>query len=502
MSEAIDVSQCLQNCQKKFDLTMECFGDLVKYVLHQNEEEKKMEVLTFIHNSNKTLQNFTKKLFEEPEKESHKHKKSFETPDPPDPEQVPEKKMKLSPSPLMGLPNEIWMKILGYLPTYDILKNFNLTCKQFHSLAINRSAIKSLQLKLEKAKDRVQYQEIVKVLKRSKTLNKFIVHGNGPVNHILSHALKSNHLKILEVSSREATLSKKNLEYMKNSSIEVLKLSHINLNDDAIQKIGALKTLKSVKILTPSDPRSVNMSELVKTFIDAKIGLEDFAIVSSFVEIKASTLCNFLKDRKETLKKLKICCNLIGTDKEGIMKWNAPSNLEELYFLDHGSVYARHRLKIEFCLEMPKLIKLALRNIDKDMLNMFGTQNFPVLERLYLGKGYRDEDDNDDDFRASQQTIFNILGNCPNLKSVKLVNLEVSDPQPVDTWCAFLYQIYKTHNVYIDILGTSQWSSWNKSPLEAFEKYLKKTDLATFYKYTKIKANYFDWIKEQLPHEW
>ena len=32
-------------------------------------------------------------------------------------EEVPDKKVKLSPSPLMELPNEIWMKILGYLPT-------------------------------------------------------------------------------------------------------------------------------------------------------------------------------------------------------------------------------------------------------------------------------------------------------------------------------------------------------------------------------------------------
>ena len=421
--------------------------------------------------------------------------RSFETPDL---EQVPEKKMKFSPSPLMDLPNEIWMKILDYLPTYDILKNFNLTCKQFHFLAINPSAIKSLQLKLEKAKDKYQYQEITKVLKRSKTLNKFIVHGNGPVNHILSHALKSNHLKTLEVSSHQATLSKKNLEYVKNSSIEVLKLNSIYLNDDAMLKIGALKTLKSVRISTPYD-RNVNMSVLVQNFIDAKMEIEDLAFASSHtgIDIKASTLVNFLKERAGTLKKLKICCYLIGTDREEVMKWNAPSNLEELYFLDHGSVAGRHRIKIEFDLEMPKLTKLVLGDVNGDMLNVFGTQKFPVLERLYLGKAY-----GDDDFRASQQTIFNLLGNCPNLKSVKLVNLEVSDPQPVDAWCAFLYQMYKTHNVYIDILGNSQWSSWNKSPLETFEKYLKETDLGTFNKYTKIKANYFDWIKEHLPYEW
>ena len=71
------------------------------------------------------------------------------------------------------LPNEIWMKILGYLPTYDILKNFNLACKQFHFLAINPGAIKSLELK--NVDESGQYQEIAKVLKRSKTLKELII---------------------------------------------------------------------------------------------------------------------------------------------------------------------------------------------------------------------------------------------------------------------------------------------------------------------------------------
>ena len=110
--------------------------------------------------------------------------------------------------------------------------------------------------------------------------------------------------------------------------------------------------------------------------------------------------------------------------------------------------------------------------------------------RLYLEKGYGDV------LTASQQTLINILENCPNLKSVKLMGLELYDPQPVDVWYAILYEMYKTYNVYIDILGDSDWGSWNMSPLEAFETYLKKTDLAIFYKYTKIKANYLDWRNE------
>ena len=139
MSEETNTSQALQN---KLDLAM---GNPVKDAVHENKGETRM--------------------VEEPKM----IKRSFETS-----QQVPDKRLKLSPSPLMDLPNEIWMKILTYLPTSDILKKFNLTCKRFHSLAINPCAIKSLKLNLWNASDSSQYQEIVKVLKRSKTLNELI----------------------------------------------------------------------------------------------------------------------------------------------------------------------------------------------------------------------------------------------------------------------------------------------------------------------------------------
>ena len=501
MSETAQFSQSLQNCKSKFDIAMECFGNLVKYAVHEDEDEKKMELLGLIHNSTKALEKFTDTLFEEPKTKRLKSR-SFEIS-----HEVPDKKLKLSPSPLMDLPSEIWMKILGFLPAQDILQNFNLTCKYFHSLAINPGAIKSLQLKLENIKDSTQYHEIVKVLKRSKTLNKLVIDGCGRMNNILAHALKSNHLKTLEVSSSEATLSKKNLEYMKNSNIEHLKLDKVTLNDEAMQLIGSLKTLKSVRISLNGRP--MNISEMVKNFTDAKIGLEDFAIETLHHnahhsgEIKASTLYTFLKERRETLKKLKICC-IVGDDGKFDMKWNVPSNLEELYYCDLARRTGRHPIKIEFGENMSKLTKLSLRNINMDMLSMFETRNFPLLERLYLEKGFSHENVP----QANLQTIFNIVRNCPNLKSVKLSGFDVNEfqnvvivsgPLPKD-WVArfaFLCYMYKKFNAYIDILGSHYTSSFSKSPLEAFEKYLKKTDLATFYKYTKMKANYLDWKGEQ-----
>ena len=315
MSEVTNISQSLQYCQNMLDLAKERFSDLVKTAVCDNNDEKKMDLLTFITNVNKTFQNFTETLFEEPKVNDLK-KRALESSD-----QVPEKKLKLSPSPLMDLPNELWMKILSYLPTHDILKNFNLTCKQFHSLAISPGAIKSLKLKLENIKESAQYQEIVKVLTRSKALNELVIRGSGHgrMNHVISHAFKANRLKILDVSSDKATFSKKNLDYMKTSNIEVLRLDEIILDDEAMQQIASMKKLKSVTISNSLNRNVMDISELIKTFGDAKIELEELAVVSlqSKIIIKASTFGKFLKERAKTLKKLKIQCSILNDFDDG-----------------------------------------------------------------------------------------------------------------------------------------------------------------------------------------
>ena len=130
------------------------------------------------------------------------------------------------------------------------------------------------------------------------------------------------------------------------------------------------------------------------------------------------------------------------------------------------------------------------------MVRVFETQNFPVLERLYLQR----ESGNGPYF--GQQTIFNILKNCPNLKSVRIVGLDISDPQSVDIWCSFLCERYKTFNVYINIFSSRNLSNKFFSDEVAFEKYLEKSDLATFKKYTMIKTNYLEWMKEVSIDEW
>ena len=486
MSEAAEFPQFLQSCRTSLDHSMERFGKLVNYVIQEDEDEMKMKLLETIQNYNKRMEKFTEKLFLKP-KTKHAKKRSLASSE--TSEQVSPKKLKPIPSPLMDLPNEIWMMILSYLPTSDILKNFNLTCKRFHSLAINPCAIKSLKLKDVNESDK--YHEIAKLLKRSKTIHELTIENCfKKMNPILAHTLKSKSLKTLEVSSYAATLTKKNIEYMKNSNINALKLKNINLNDDAMKEIGVLETLKSVRISTDF---LLNVSELIKTLANVNTRIEGLALVSlGHLRINNLPLRNFLTAKTESLKKLKVICHVTKEDKNNNdeVKWSASPNLEELHFEDFCNRSER-TFKLELGLDMPKLTKLVLLNIDGKMLKVFGTHNFPLLERLYLRRGSGAE------FGVGppdRQRIYDILENCPNLKSVKLSRFQVSDPQPADDWHAFLYEVYKNFNVYIHI--------HKAHPLQIFEEYLKKTDLATFYKYTKLQANYFHWMKKQPEDEW
>ena len=78
------------------------------------------------------------------------------------------------------------------------------------------------------------------------------------------------------------------------------------------------------------------------------------------------------------------------------------------------------------------------------------------------------------------KNIFNILENCPSLKSVKIIGLSVVDPQSIHNWYAFLFKMYNTFDAYIDIFYNNWRSVIN---LKAFEKYLKKIDLGAYDKY-------------------
>ena len=83
---------------------------------------------------------------------------------------IPTKKLKVSPqSP--QFPDEIWLKIIGFMKTKDVFGGFALTCKQFNTLSKDTRAIKVLNLKKIKSKE--HFEMAMEVAKNSKNLTKF-----------------------------------------------------------------------------------------------------------------------------------------------------------------------------------------------------------------------------------------------------------------------------------------------------------------------------------------
>ena len=228
------------------------------------------------------------------------------------------------------------------------------------------------------------------------------------------------------------------------------------------------------------NPSQMKFSELLKNFVNTNTRLETLALLSTChmknpMNISASALKNFL-EKTETLKKLYIHCYVTKEDQndQNEVKWNASPNMEELYFYCYRN---RSPFKIEISQAMPKLTILGLGSIDDEMLSVFRTQKFPLLERLYLRR-------RSSPLNPNLQVIHNILENCPNLKSVQLKDFDLSDPDTVGERHSFMHGIYKDFDAYVDI--------FSHTDNHQFEDYLQKSDLATFEKYKRIKTNFLD----------
>lgn len=157
------------------------------------------------------------------------------------------------------LNNDIWMKIISYLQTKEILTIFNLVCKHFHSLATDSHAIKILELK--NINTIYQHQNVMKVLNRSTTIRKLTIENcDEYLNRIIKCGLKSNSmLKSLEVSNnlpypRRMHLSATTFLNIRNLGIhlENVGFQKITYENSNFEVIANLKNLKSLKLTDQS----------------------------------------------------------------------------------------------------------------------------------------------------------------------------------------------------------------------------------------------------------
>ena len=113
------IPDLLQLCQNDIDKTLYGIEKFVKEVLNGNNPQSKLKISEKIHQLNQ-LCHFSRK--------QETISISSET--------------DVSGS----IPNEIWMKVIGYLKCKDVFHGFGLVCKRFNDLTHDPMAVKSFEL--------------------------------------------------------------------------------------------------------------------------------------------------------------------------------------------------------------------------------------------------------------------------------------------------------------------------------------------------------------------
>ena len=86
------------------------------------------------------------------------------------------KKVKIDTNKAPNLPQEIWLKIMNYLKTNDLFLNFGMVCKFLNGLTLDSRAVKYLDV--NDIDDKTKYNQVSKVIKRSKFLIKITIESS------------------------------------------------------------------------------------------------------------------------------------------------------------------------------------------------------------------------------------------------------------------------------------------------------------------------------------
>ena len=420
------------------------------------------------------------------------------------------KKIKLSKYRTMDLPNEIWTKIIKFLPSKDVYGSLTLVSKRFQSLAIASGVLRIIDV------SRLKRNKKVKILKHFTTPMKLILNGSISQNdlnvismtkNLKSLSIRNSHFETFDMygydydSSKELEMT--GFEAFKHSNLEHLELQGYVVDPDVMIEITKIKTLKTFKISNAKnyviDPKVVNAfaqneNQLENVeFDDVKNGDPALDYEVTLHEQQSNelnkALNNLLEKKSLTLKSLKrITWDGICDSEIPLTNLKLCQNLQEFC-----GILQPH--DIEILAELPRLQKLKLQNLRNPkylldhldlgslkylalsgpitdgtiLLREIPKHNFPVLQRLNL---------KDITYKLSlisEKFLSNLISNAPNLKSISFGNSKL----PLSH--QFMYNFLKNSNIFVSFQSKS------------FEDFLIKTDLIEFRKYYQMKQSFKDW---------
>ena len=479
-----------------FDSSLTNFGNFVQVVVSCNDEEKKTKL---VEQLNQFLE------LASPPIAAKKRSNDFDS-------KIIDKKIKLD-SRTMDVPNELWTKIMNYLPTNEIFKNFGLACKRFRGLT---SGIIRLHAQIP---DPNLSDIVLKIVKNSRAiiaLDLEILYQNWNnyfqfetvSENLIKEAINScQKLKSLRISG-DYNLKRDLIEILKKfgPQFEHLKFESLGTTSEVFVEIGTLAFLKSLSLrslnvrdIPANSQQRKMMVEIVQNLIKNATQLEsiDFEFGSDDPEI--TNLYNkLINEKKHTLRKIGLTkqsrrysnCENVNSRSHCVSfgTINQCTNLEELSGILHIHEFLDTKLKrlltgkinhLDDLFKFSQMNRINLEHIEVEM-NSEWFAYFAQLE--YLALRYlmiNLENYTDYQYYLKHEDLDTLIKNSPNLKALRFNGI------PVVRSTESRFKIFETKGVIIEANDTLQ------DDLEMTEYfYTNQKDLLVFEKYKSMKTLY------------
>ena len=391
----------------------------------------------------------------------------------------------------VALPDEIWLKIIQYLPTKHVFGKLALTCKKFHNLSQDSNAIKYLQVKTINTWSK--YENVNAIITSSKVLVQLTIIQSGDFdNELICQAFESNpRLRALRIKTK--TLNTETINTIAKSKLEILDLNFedlgIGLGHGGVNGLCNIKTLKSLRM----NPNNHVISTLARN--STPIEAIDFLLAGQYLDNHVA-LNEFFKSKKDTFKSisfwlpkyenvpltnLTLCQNLekivmCGWHSNHVEKLSGMPNLKYLSLIE---LDAKVDTLVKFFrrLSLQKLEHLSIQycpNAKEEFFVELSKLDFSALTKLSFYQSWKDKVQSKSK-TLTNSTLQTLVSKCPNLKIIQFGDNFGDSNISFKT----IVEIFEKRNVFLFIGRTLAQHS--------LEQYILYHNKILYEKYQKLK---------------
>ena len=392
------------------------------------------------------------------------------------------------------LPDEMWIKILGFLGQKDVYKSFALTCKRFYKLSLDPSINRSLQLRRI---DEIDQEHVINVLKRSQFLTHIRTENCQSFVPLIKTSLEScPKLKSIEIENSfrntqgqslplSNVLAKmgKNLERLciTDNRLYITKIAIKTLQNLKYLQMGSISKFTSVEVLALAntckqlETLSVSITYDMHTKRTFKYLINEVSGTLKYLKINAGYSSNFPSTwpkylaRAHNLETIEIIGSIsIDSLTTGITNLFGLKHLtlqRQRGSLTHSpnaytNLFTNLNMK-----EMEDLNLIGVHGLTRENLIALANRECPKMAKFCFHMSEKAKFD--------EEILRSLIINAPNLKSIHAENVDLSNDQ--------LHRIQHETGVYIGV------SSDRKRQLD---KYISYNRLENIEKINRCKCRF------------